>query len=70
MSIDHQVLCDETAIIGIVKKQNPSSGQIVKTEIRFGKQQGKYRRPGMEDMDSEEYAMYYGSEDEEEPELG
>ena len=35
MSIKHQVICDETAISGVLKQTDVASGELVETKIKF-----------------------------------
>ena len=37
MSIKYQVLCDETAIIGVMKQENKTTGEMQETTIKLGK---------------------------------
>ena len=36
LSLKHQVLCDETAIIGVSRQENNTTGESQKIEIKFG----------------------------------
>jgi len=36
-SIKYQVLCDETAFVGVVKQKDKASGQAIDFSIEFGK---------------------------------
>jgi hypothetical protein len=38
LSLKHQVLCDETAIIGVMKQTNKTTGELKETSIKFGKE--------------------------------
>lgn len=37
LSIKYQVLCDETAIIGVMKQKNQSTGELKESTIKFTK---------------------------------
>ena len=37
MSLKYQVLCESTAIIGVCKQENKTSGEIQESTIEFGK---------------------------------
>ena len=36
LSLKHQVLCDETAIIGVMKQTDKATGELKETTIQFG----------------------------------
>jgi len=38
LSLKHQVLCDETAIIGVLKQADKATGELRETTIKFGKE--------------------------------
>ena len=37
MSKKNQVLCDDTAIVGVCKQENKTTGEVVESTIKFGK---------------------------------
>ena len=37
MSIKYQVLCDETALVGVMKQTVKATGEVQETNIEFGK---------------------------------
>ena len=39
MSLKHQVLCEETAIVGVMKQENKTTGEVQESTIKFGKSQ-------------------------------
>lgn len=43
-SLEYQVLCEETAIVGVLKQQDKSSGEMVESTIAFEKVEA-YRPP-------------------------
>ena len=38
LSIKYQVLCDLTAIVGVQKQAHKATGELVESEIKFGKE--------------------------------
>ena len=38
MSIEHQVLCNLTAIVGVSKQTEKATGMLIETQIKFGKE--------------------------------
>jgi len=50
LSIKYQVLCDDTAIVGILKQKKLSSGEMQETTIKFGR---KNFKPGPESLVSD-----------------
>lgn len=36
-SVKHQVLCDATAIVGVCKQENKTTGEVQESTIEFGK---------------------------------
>lgn len=36
MSLKYQVLCDQTAIVGVMKQENKSTGEVKQVDIKFG----------------------------------
>jgi len=38
LSIKHQVLCDETAIVGVMKQVDNSSGELIEVDLNFVKE--------------------------------
>ena len=49
MSLKYQVLCDQTAIIGVCKQENKTSGEVQESTIEFGKSAAP--EPEMDDDD-------------------
>ena len=49
MSLKYQVLCDQTAIIGVCKQENKTSGEVQESTIEFGKSAAL--EPEMDDDD-------------------
>lgn len=39
MSLEYQILCDETAIIGVMKQADKNSGEMQETMIEFSREQ-------------------------------
>ena len=39
LSLKYQILCDETAIIGVMKQANKASGEMQETTIEFSREQ-------------------------------
>ena len=37
MSVKHQVICDVTAMVGVMKQENKATGEMQETIIKFGK---------------------------------
>ena len=38
LSLQYQVLCDHTAIVGVMKQTNKATGELQESEIKFGKE--------------------------------
>lgn len=45
LSLKHQVLCDETAMVGVIKMKDKASGELVETKVTFGKSQLGFNEP-------------------------
>ena len=41
LSIQYQVLCEETAIIGVKKQKNKSTGEVKESVVEFGESDGE-----------------------------
>ena len=37
LSLKHQVICDKTAIVGVLKQENKTTGEVQESTIKFGK---------------------------------
>jgi len=38
-SIKYQTLCDETALIGVIKQTEKATGEVKEFDVKFGKKQ-------------------------------
>ena len=42
LSTKYQVVCDDTAIVGVLKQPNKASGELIESKIQFGKVDPNY----------------------------